>query len=98
MIYSYLQLGKAQNEILDAWEWYENKQIGLGDRFKQEVENKIKSIINNPLKYPLKGKYHEAQTDIFPYLIVFDIDKINNLILIVSVFHMSRHPNNKSQF
>jgi plasmid stabilization system protein ParE len=96
MTYSYLQLGKAQNEILDAWEWYENKQTGLGDRFLQEVRKKIKSIISNPLKYPLKGNYYETQTDIFPYLIVFDIDKTNNQILIVSVFHMSRHPKDKS--
>jgi plasmid stabilization system protein ParE len=95
MTYSYLQLRKAQNEILDAWEWYENKQIGLGDRFIQEVQKKIKSILFNPLKYPLKGKYYEAQTDIFPYLIIYDIDKITNVILIVSVFHMSRNPDNK---
>jgi hypothetical protein len=95
MSYTHLQLRKAQNEVLDAWEWYEDKQNGLGDRFKQEVKNKIKSILNNPLKYPLKGKYHEAQTDVFPFIIVYDTDEISNVIFIVSVFHMSRHPTKK---
>ena len=70
-----LQLPKAQLEILDAWEWYENKQQGLGDRFIQEVRKKINSVQNNPLHYPLKGNYRDAQTAIFPYLIVFKFDK-----------------------
>jgi plasmid stabilization system protein ParE len=95
MIYNFLQLPKAQKEILDAWEWYEDKQIGLGDRFKEELYKKIKSISSNPLHYPLKGQYHEAQTDVFPYLIIFKIDKSKDLILIVSVFHMSRQPKKK---
>ncbi|MGZ3755172.1 MAG: type II toxin-antitoxin system RelE/ParE family toxin [Mucilaginibacter sp.] len=95
MKYTHLLLRKAQTEILDAWEWYEDKQDGLGDRFKQEVEKKIKSILKNPLKYPLKGKYREAQTEVFPFLIVYDIDEITNVIFILSVFHMSRHPKKK---
>jgi hypothetical protein len=48
MINTFLQLPKAQKEILAAWEWYEDQQQGLGDRFKEEVRNKIQSILNNP--------------------------------------------------
>ncbi len=90
-----LQLVKAQLEILDAWEWYEDKQSGLGDRFKNEVYKKIKAIQKNPLHYPLKGKYREAQIDIFPFLIVFKYDKNGSKIFVLSVFHMSRHPKKK---
>ncbi len=61
---SFFQLPKAQKEILKAWEWYEEKQRGLGDRFKNEVAKKIRTVAQNPLHYPLKGKYREAQTDI----------------------------------
>ena len=95
MIETFLQLPKAQKEILDAWEWYEDEQPGLGDRFKDEVRKKIESILKNPLHYPLKGKYHEAQTEVFPFLIVFKIDNRKNIIFIVSIFHMSRHPKRK---
>ena len=90
-----LQSPKAQKEIIDAWEWYEDKQQGLGDRFLKEVHNKIKSIAANPLHYPLKGKYREAQINIFPYLIIFKVDLKNDVVLVVSVFHMSRHPQKK---
>ena len=95
MISTFLQLPKAQQEILEAWEYYEDQQEGLGDRFKNEVRNKISLILSNPLHYPLKGKYHEAQTDDFPFVIVYKIDKRNDRILILSVFHTSRHPKRK---
>ncbi len=28
---------RAYREWLEAWEWYEEKQQGLGDRFKEQV-------------------------------------------------------------
>ena len=92
---AFLQLPKAQKEILDAWEWYEEQRLGLGDQFKDEVIKKIRAVVENPLHYQLKGKYREAQTDIFPYLIVFRFDKKADMIFIVSVFHTSRNPKRK---
>jgi plasmid stabilization system protein ParE len=74
---------------------YEDQQSGLGDRFKNEVRNKIELILNNPLHYPLKRKHYEAQIDNFPFLIIYKIDKRKDLILILSVFHTSRHPKKK---
>jgi hypothetical protein len=63
----FLQLPKAQKEILEAWEWYEDRQQGLGDSFIEHLRKKIEAIQINPLHYPLKGKYREVQTDIFPF-------------------------------
>jgi plasmid stabilization system protein ParE len=92
---TFLLLPKAQAEILDAWEWYEERQNGLGERFKHEVHRKVLQITKNPLLYQLKDKYREAQIDVFPYLIVFDFDETDDIVLIVSVFHMSRNPADK---
>ena len=95
MSHSFETLSKARQEILEAWEWYEDKQVGLGDEFAAEVEKKITFILNNPLQYPAKGKYREAQTDIFPFLIIYKLNKPQDMIQIVSVFHTSRHPKKK---
>ena len=92
---AFIQLAKARNEILDAWEWYEDKRPGLGDRFKDAVARKIKTIVKNPLHYPIKGKYRETRIDDFPFLIVYQFDEEENVVFIVSVFHMSRHPERK---
>jgi plasmid stabilization system protein ParE len=95
MTNTFLQLPKAQKEILRAWEWYEDKETGLGDNFKQEVAKKINLILKSPLHYPLKGKFRETQIDVFPFLIVYKILKSMDEIIIVSVFHTSRHPKKK---
>jgi len=67
MTNSFLLLEKAQEEILKAWEWYEERESGLSDRFKQDVADKINSVVANPLFYPLKGKFREPTTNVFPF-------------------------------
>lgn len=32
-VFTYEIVLRARYEMLEAWEWYENKQEGLGDRF-----------------------------------------------------------------
>jgi hypothetical protein len=95
MSYTVELLFKARLEIFESWKYYEKQQTGLGDRFEDEVFKKIELIKTNPLHYPVKKKMHEANTDIFPFLIVYKINKSRKLIMIVSVFHTSRHPRRK---
>jgi (2Fe-2S) ferredoxin len=47
---------RAQKEITQAWEWYEQMQQNLGDRFVKEVINKIRLIEQNPERYPTRYK------------------------------------------
>lgn len=86
---------KAEIELHDAWEWYEEELPGLGDRFEHEFFRKLGLIQNNPLHYALKKGLREAKTNTFPYLLIFKVSEIRKTILIVSVFHMSRHPKRK---
>ena len=86
---------KARLELSQSWTWYEEQQRGLGDRFEETFFNKAYLIQTNPLHYPVKGNYRQAPTDIFPFLIVFKVDRRKGLILVVSVFHTSRHPRRK---
>ena len=95
MNYTVDLLFKARQEIFEGWKWYEEQQDGLGYRFEDEVFRKIALIQANPLHYPLKKKTHEVITDKFPYLIVYRINESQKLIMIVSVFHTSRHPKKK---
>ena len=86
---------KARYEIFEAWKWYEEQETGLGERFEDAVFQKINLIAQNPLHYPQKGKYREGLTDVFPYLIIYRINRRKNLITIISIFHTSRHPKKK---
>ncbi|RYU86223.1 type II toxin-antitoxin system RelE/ParE family toxin [Mucilaginibacter terrigena] len=88
---------KAQFELFDGWSWYEMQQTGLGNRFEDEVYKKIEQVRKNPLFYMVVGKHRQANTEVFPYVIVFRIEKKRNVIWIASIFHTSRHPKRKNR-
>ena len=87
---------RAQKEIASAWDWYEERQQGLGDRFIQEVVRKAQLIEQNPERYPTRyNSYKETILSTFPFLIIYRINKRKKSIRIVSVFHTSLHPKKK---
>lgn len=95
MNYSVELFPKARLELFEARLWYEQQQQGLGKQFGEDIFRKIDLIQNNPLHYPLKNGLREVRADVFPYLIVYKVVKREKLVLVVSVFHTSRHPKNK---
>ena len=72
MSYTSEILLRARSELLAAWEWYEDKQEGLGYEFLNAVEKKIEEIVALPQTFSSKGNrnYREALVDRFPYIIV----------------------------
>lgn len=95
-MFTYTLLPKAYEELLNAWEWYEEKQTGLGDRFREEVGRTIQYILDNPYYFQLRHKnYREATTQVFPFLLVYVIDENKKLVIITAIFHCSRNPKQK---
>ena len=87
---------RAQKEIIEAWNWYEDRQPGLGDRFLREVRARIEKIEQTPERYPTRFRsYKETPVPVFPFLIIYRINKKKKLIRIVSVFHTSLNPQKK---
>jgi toxin ParE1/3/4 len=81
----------AVDDVEDAKQWYNSKQTGLGDEFVEEVERTVDNIQNNPYQFPKKHQsVRQAQTNRFPYLISFIIEKIE--VIILSVLHGGRNP------
>lgn len=96
MKYSTEFLQKARFELIEAWKWYEDRQLGLGDKFKLQVDNCIRIIEQNPERYPeQKRNYREGIVKIFPYLIIYRVNKRRKIIAVISVFHTSRNPHKK---
>jgi len=84
---------RAANEVTDSWKWYEERQNGLGDRFFKESIAHINLIEKFPERYSCKYKlYRETSLTIFPYAIIYKINKRKKIVQVVSVFHSSRNP------
>ncbi len=94
--YSIIYSTRSQQEIARAWVWYEDRQVGLGDRFLKEVLGRASLIERNPDRYPTRIKsYKEAPVPIFPFLIIYRVNKKKKSVRIVSVFHTSLNPSKK---
>ncbi|WP_127129870.1 type II toxin-antitoxin system RelE/ParE family toxin [Pseudoflavitalea rhizosphaerae] len=97
MNYSYKLHPLVQDDYNEAYEWYEDQQKGLGERFVKAVRARINEILINPEVYSSKGnrKFREAQVEFFPYLIVYKVSKKNKELLITSIHHMKKRPRKK---
>lgn len=96
MIYRVEFLPRARKELLDAWDWYDDRWTGLGDRFMREVEKKLQQIEKTPERYAERRKgFRETKMNVFPYLIIYRIQKRKKIVAISSIFHIRRNPRKK---
>lgn len=88
-------LEKAFQEIENARDFYENNQINLGTSFTKEVFSILEILESNPLLFPVKfNNMREALVNKFPFVVIFEVLP-NNEIIVLSVFHFRRNPNDK---
>ncbi len=84
---------EAQKELLDAIDYYENKQKGLGLHFNTIVSQTINKISDFPKAFPIVyDNKRKAVLKPYPYLIIYEYEIIDNTIYILSIFHSRQDP------
>ena len=83
----------AQIDLEIAIDWYEAKQLGLGKRFLDDFEKTLNRIESDPYIFRLEDVYRNALLDIFPYIVIFEID--SQEIIILAVFNTYQNPTKK---
>lgn len=77
----------------NAYVWYEEKLIGLGDDFLITLENAYRKISENPTHFSFIDSNKEIRDYLlprFPFLIVYRIK--NDTIEIITIHHAKKHP------
>ncbi|MBS1684518.1 MAG: type II toxin-antitoxin system RelE/ParE family toxin [Bacteroidetes bacterium] len=94
MSYRLIVKDTASDEIEEAYRYYEEQSSGLGDRFVEEVEDKLNYVLKYPLHFQVTiDKFRQTLLRRFPFIIVYEVtDKV---ITVYSVFHTSRDPETK---
>lgn len=83
---------EANIEFLDAIEYYEKCERGLGEEFSLEVFSTIQKIKTYPNTWPAFNKnLRRCLTNRFPYGIIYTIEA--DRILILAIMHLHRKPN-----
>jgi plasmid stabilization system protein ParE len=82
---------EVEQDIGEAYGWYEHRRPGLGEEFLSCVDACIQSICRNPALYAIVHQnYHRAMVRRFPYVVFFEHD--GSTVTIYGVVHTSRNP------
>ncbi len=81
----------VRDEIRDAHSWYEQRRIGLGREFLDELERVLVGIAANPVRHGLsEAGIREGLLRRFPYAIYYR--QRSDRIRVLAVHHTSRRP------
>ena len=92
MIYKIVIKPRAIIDIQKAIDYYESKQIGLGEYFYQIVDEHIGAITKNPFFQIRYKDYHGLPIHKFPFIILYYIEEENKTIYLLSIFNTSLNP------
>jgi len=96
MPYPYRLHETAYHEYILAYEWYEEHEKGVGDKFMVCVEKKLQQISAHPEYYnKKKGNFRETKIKDFPYMIVYEFLKNKKIVHISAIYHKKRNPKRK---
>ncbi|MGA2053525.1 MAG: type II toxin-antitoxin system RelE/ParE family toxin [Opitutales bacterium] len=84
-------LPEAKCDAEEATRFYERRILGLGARFRAEIESVCAAIVRQPLLWNERpGGYRRVNIPGFPYYVVYIIR--NERIVVAAVGHAARHP------
>lgn len=87
---------RAKIELYDALEWYSEKSPKTAENFSKDIDKTVSQILLSPTRWRnSKEDFREIPLSKFPFDIVYSIDEEAKAIVIVSVFHHKRHPDQK---
>jgi toxin ParE1/3/4 len=92
MIFEVVIEPRALADIQDAIDYYESKQIGLGEYFYQVIDEHLDTISRNPFFEIRYKDYRDIPTKKFPFIIFYFLDEEIKKVFILSVFNTSLNP------
>jgi len=79
----------AEQDITEAYDWYQERELGLGEEFLRCIDASIQTIKRNPEIYAFAHeKYRRALVRRFPYAIFYEY--FEDTITVYAVFHCSQ--------
>lgn len=84
-------LPQVEQDVQDAFDWYELQLPGLGEDFLLSTDAAINAIARQPLLSAVEYKrIRKAKTKRFPFGVFYLVDK--DTITVIAIIHLARHP------
>ncbi|HPI20555.1 MAG TPA: type II toxin-antitoxin system RelE/ParE family toxin [Candidatus Kapabacteria bacterium] len=85
-------LEPAENELVEAVNYYNMQSYGLGFEFAIEVQKAIERIIQYPNSWSkLSTRTRKCRCNRFPYNVIYSLK--DETIIIIAIMHTKRKPN-----
>lgn len=82
---------EAQQDLDEAYGWYEDRRPGLGEEFLSCVEACIYTICRMPeVHAKVHDDYRRALVRRFPYAVFYEYADVK--VVVYSIFHTSQNP------
>lgn len=82
---------EAEQDIADAYAWYESRRPGLGEEFLSCVDACMEAICRTPEMYSVVHEnYRRGLVRRFPYAVFYE--NLQGTVTVYGVFHTSRDP------
>ena len=81
------------SDLVQAVDWYNDRQIGLGKRFFSKVRKQTAKLSTSALLFAMK--YDDVRCmriEKFPYLVHYRVNEQTSTVKIEALFHTSRDP------
>lgn len=81
------------NDLSQAVDWYNEKQVGLGERFLINTKKQTAKLSISALQFAVK--YDEIRCmriEKFPYLVHYRVNEMTRTVRVEALFHSSRNP------
>lgn len=91
MLRNLIILPEAELDVTQAYIWYEEQELGLGEEFLRRVDDCIQFIRRNPEMYQVAHEnYRRAIVRRFPYVVFYEYSETT--VIVYAVFHCSQDP------
>ncbi len=80
-------------DIVQAMDWHNEKQPGLGGKLFNAVKKLTRKLTTSALHYAIR--YDDIRCmpiEKFPYVVHYRVDEQNKIVKIEALFHSSRNP------
>lgn len=83
---------EAERDLAEAYAWYEDQRVGLGEEFLGCVDACIAALLRAPeMCAEVYESYRRALVRRFPYAVFYEYAE--GTVTVYSVFHTSQNPN-----
>jgi plasmid stabilization system protein ParE len=82
---------EAEQDISEAYEWYEERSPGLGEELLRAVEACVAAIARSPKAHQIVyGTYRRGVVRRFPYVVFYE--EGDDKVTVYCAFHASHNP------